>query len=44
MNIKKSEHIIDQIVEIVSKWNTYAEKVFVQDTLKVAIQKTLLSL
>ena len=44
MNIKKSEQIIDQIVEIVSKWNTYAEKVFVQDNLKVAIQKTLLNL
>ena len=44
MNIKKSEQIIDQIVEIVSRWNTYAEKVFVQDNLKVAIQKTLLNL
>lgn len=44
MNIKKSEQIIDQIVEIVSKWNMYAEKVFVQDNLKVAIQKTLLNL
>jgi serine/threonine-protein kinase HipA len=44
MNIKKSEQIIDQIVEIVSRWNTYAEKVFVQDNLKVAIQKTLQNL
>ena len=44
MNIKKSEQIIDQIVEIVSKWNVYAEKVSVQDDLKVAIQKTLLNL
>jgi len=44
MNIKKSEQIIDQIVEIVSKRNMYAEKVFVQDNLKVVIQKTLLNL
>ena len=44
MNIKKSEQIIDQIVEIVSKWNVYAEKVSVQDDLKAAIQKTLLNI
>lgn len=44
MNIKKSEQIIDQIVEIVSKWNIYAEKVSVQNDLKVAIQQTLLNI
>jgi serine/threonine-protein kinase HipA len=41
MNIKKAEHIIDQVVSIVGKWNDYAEKVKVDEALKNAIGKTL---
>jgi len=44
MNIKKAAQIIDQIVEIVSKWKEYAEKVDVNDDLKNAIEKTLLNI
>lgn len=41
MNIKKPEMIIDQVVEIVSNWKVYAEKVEVNDILKDGIAKTL---
>lgn len=44
MNIKKPALIIDQIAEVVSGWNQYAEKTHVSSALQKAIQKTLLIL
>jgi serine/threonine-protein kinase HipA len=44
MNIKRSEQIIDQILEVVSNWIVYAEKADVGDSLKNAIKKTLLNI
>ncbi len=42
MNVKKSEHIIQQIAEVVSNWNRYANAVEVDPQLKTAIEKTLI--
>ena len=41
MNIKKPEQIINQIVDVVSKWRKYAEKTSVDKVLLKAIEKTL---
>lgn len=44
MNIKKSSVIIDQVKEVVSRWNDFAEQTKVPVDLKEAIGKTLLLL
>jgi len=44
MNVKKADNIIQQIADIVSNWDAYADKVSVHKKLKQAIKKTLLVL
>lgn len=44
MNIKKPVDIIDQIKNVVSKWNDFAKQTNVKDDLRDAINKTLLLL
>lgn len=44
MNIKKAADIIDQIKNVVSKWNDFAKQTNVKDDLCAAINKTLLLL
>lgn len=41
MNIRKADDIIDQVMNVVSDWNRYAEKVNVDEKLKNAINQTL---
>ncbi|HAH49884.1 MAG TPA: toxin HipA, partial [Balneola sp.] len=41
MNVKKASKILDEINNIVSEWNSYAEKFSVHSDLKEAINKTL---
>jgi serine/threonine-protein kinase HipA len=41
MNVKKAPKILDEINNIVSEWNSYAEKFSVHSDLKEAINKTL---
>jgi serine/threonine-protein kinase HipA len=41
MNVKKAPKILDEINDIVSEWNSYAEKFSVHSDLKKAINKTL---
>lgn len=41
MNVKKAPNILDEINNIVSEWNSYAEKFSVHSDLKEAINKTL---
>jgi serine/threonine-protein kinase HipA len=42
MNIKKAAHIIEQISDIVGRWNEFAEDVHVDSLLRDAIDKTLI--
>lgn len=44
MNIKKAEAIINQVNDVVSRWNNFAVQTNVKDDLKDAINKTLLLL
>lgn len=44
MNVKKAKAINQQIADVVSNWNAYADKVNVDQTLKLAIEETLLVL
>ena len=44
MNIKRANEIIDQINEVVSKWNTYADQQKVDPKLSDAIYRTLLEM
>ena len=44
MNIKRANEIIDQINEVVSKWNTYADQQKVDPKLSDAIRNTLLEM
>ena len=44
MSIKKAKHIIDQVSNVVKKWNEYADQQKVDITLRDAINKTLLPL
>jgi serine/threonine-protein kinase HipA len=44
MNVKKAEHIIKQIADVISNWNNYANEVDVDKKLKKAIEKTLIVL
>ncbi len=44
MNIKKGEHIVNQIADVVSNWKDYASQVNVEKKLKEAIAKTLIKL
>lgn len=44
MNIKKPESIINQIAEVISQWEKYAEQTDVETELKRAIKKTLIIL
>ncbi len=44
MNVKRAEHIIDQVAEVISSWNKYANKVEVEKDLQKAIGKTLILL
>lgn len=41
MNVKKAPKILDEINNIISEWNSYAEKFSVHSDLKEAINKTL---
>jgi serine/threonine-protein kinase HipA len=41
MNVKKAESIIQEIAEVISNWNKYAEQVGVEKKLQAAIGKTL---
>ena len=41
MNVKKAPKILDEINNIVSEWNSYAEKFSVHSDLKEAVNKTL---
>jgi serine/threonine-protein kinase HipA len=42
MNVKKAPAIINQISEVVARWNEFAEQVKVESELREAIGKTLL--
>lgn len=42
MNIKKAEHLLDQVQSVVANWKQYAEQVSVGEELKNSIAKTLL--
>jgi serine/threonine-protein kinase HipA len=44
MNIKKAESIINQVKDVVSRWNDFATKTNMRDDLKDAVNKTLLLL
>lgn len=44
LNIKKPESIINQIAEVISQWEKYAEQTDVERELKRAIKKTLIIL
>lgn len=44
LNIKKPESIINQIAEVISQWEKYAEQTDVETELKRAIKKTLIIL
>lgn len=44
LNIKKPESIINQIAEVISQWEKYAEQTEVETELKRAIKKTLIIL
>jgi len=44
MNIKKADHIIDSINEVVKNWLTYTAKENVDAKLADAIKKTLIQL
>ncbi len=44
MNIKKAEHIIRQVNEVVNNWPNYAEQTKVNADLRDAISKTLINL
>jgi serine/threonine-protein kinase HipA len=44
MNIKKGASIIDEVNEIVRKWDYYAKKIEVDSALMAAIRKTLVNL
>ena len=44
MNIKKANRIIEQLAEVISNWESYADKVNVDLPLKKAIGKTLIVL
>lgn len=43
MNIKKADSIINQVQDVVKRWNEFAVRVDVRDELRNAIGKTLLS-
>jgi serine/threonine-protein kinase HipA len=42
MNVKKAPAIINQVAEVVAKWNEFAEQTKVESKLRDAIEKTLL--
>lgn len=44
MNVKKANRIIEQVADVVTNWNSYADEVKVDLPLKEAIQKTLIIL
>lgn len=44
MNIKKAEAIINQIKDVVGRWNDFASQTNVKDNLRNAVEKTLLLL
>lgn len=44
MNIKKANNLIDLVATVVSNWNSYANRVFVDKKLRDTIKKTLVQL
>ena len=42
MNIKKAEHIVNQVTQVILKWNDYADDVNVYPNLRDAINNTLI--
>jgi serine/threonine-protein kinase HipA len=44
MNVKKADKIVQQIADVVGRWNDYASSVNVDKSLQKAIQKTLIIL
>lgn len=44
MNVKKPELIIEKVIDIVTNWRFYADKVSVEEKLKNAIEKTIVDI